>query len=266
MPRFSLFLLALGVLALPPESAEAKIVSKVIAYKDGDVELEGYLVYDDAIEGQRPGVMVVHEWWGLNDYARKRANMLAELGYVAFAADMYGKGVLVNNPKDASKLATGVRSDRAAWMKRAALGLEQLKAAKQTDPKRLAAIGYCFGGSTVLNMALDGMDLAAVVSFHGALPNDLTVEQAKGIKGTMLICHGARDNFIKDEVIQKFRAVLDEAATDYLFEYYGGAVHSFTDPDADKAGVAGLAYDRRSDLRSWASMRQIFEEKFGPKK
>lgn len=261
-----LLLAALAVGLTHSPAAQAKVVTRTVPYKDGDVELEGFLAYDDAREGPLPGVLVVHEWWGLNDYARKRAEMLAELGYVAFAADMYGKGVLAKDAKTAGKLAGAVRNDKAAWMKRAKTGLDQLTAVKQVDPKRLGAIGYCFGGTTVINMALEGMDLAAVVSFHGALPSDITVEQAKGVKGAMLIAHGAKDAFIKEEVVDTFRAALDEAGADYMFVFYAGAVHSFTDPDADKANVAGLAYHRRADLRSWAHMRQLFDEKFGSKK
>lgn len=260
-----LFLVAafLGLTYTP--NLEAKVVTKVVPYKDGDVELEGYLAYDDAKEAVRPGVLVVHEWYGLNDYAKKRADMLAELGYVAFAADMYGKGVLAKDAKQAGKLAGAVRGDKGAWMKRAKAGLDQLTSVKEVDSKRLAGIGYCFGGSTVLNMALEGMDLSAVVSFHGALPNNVTVEQAKGAKATMLISHGARDSFIKDEVIHKFRSVLDEAGTDYTFVYYSGAVHSFTNPDADKAMMPGIGYQRAADVRSWAHMRQLFDEKFSAK-
>jgi dienelactone hydrolase len=266
MTRMILVLfIALGMISIMAPAADAKVVGKPVAYKDGDVELEGYLAYDDSKDGPRPGVLVVHEWWGLNDYAKKRADMLAELGYVAFAADMYGKGVLAKDAKTAGKLAGGVRGDKAAWMKRAKAGLDQLTAVKQCDPKRLAGIGYCFGGSTVLNMALDGMDLDAVVSFHGALPNDFTVAQAKSAKATLLICHGAKDAFIKDEVIAKFRSMLDEAGTDYIFEYYAGAVHSFTNPEADAAKVPGLAYQRAADVRSWAHMRQLFDEVFARK-
>lgn len=265
MTRPFVFFLSFMVLLNAIPVAEAKVITKSVAYKDGDVELEGYLAYDDSKDGPRPGVMVVHEWWGLNDYAKKRAEMLADLGYVAFAADMYGKGVLASDAKQAGKLAGAIRGDKAAWMKRAKAGLDQLTAVKQCDSKRLAAIGYCFGGSTALNMALEAMDLKAAVSFHGALPNDFTVDQAKGVKGAMLICHGAKDSFIKDEVISKFRSMLDEAGTDYIFTYYAGAVHSFTNPDADKAKVPGLGYQRAADMRSWADMRALFDEVFAAK-
>jgi len=261
-----LLLASAAILTAHAPDAQAKVVSKTVAYKDGETKLEGVLVYDDAKTGPRPGVLVVHEWWGLNDYAKKRAHMLADLGYVAFAADMYGKGVLATNAKEAGQLAGAVRNDKAGWMKRAKAGLDQLLAVKDVDPKRIAAIGYCFGGSTVLNMALEGMDLAAVASFHGALPTDVTVEQAKKAKASLLISHGAKDVFIKDEVIQKFRSVLDEAGTDYLFIYYSGAVHSFSDPAADKAMVPGLAYQPAADHRSWRHMRQLFDEKLGAKK
>lgn len=259
------FILSATLILMQSSSADAKVVTKTVSYKDGDTELEGYLAYDDAKDGVRPGVMVVHEWWGLNEDAKRRTVMLAELGYVAFAADMYGKGVMAKDAKEAGKLAGSVRANKSTWMKRAKLGLDQLTAVKGVDPKQLAAIGYCFGGSTVLNMALEGMDLQAVASFHGALPTDFTVEQAKKAKATLLIAHGAKDAFIKDEVIHKFRATLDEAGTDYLFIYYANAVHSFTVPDAGKAMVPGLGYQAEADRRSWAHMRLLFNEKFSAK-
>ena len=257
--------LALLAAAANARPATAKVVTSTVAFRDGDVQLTGYLAYDDAIKGKRPGVLVIHEWWGLNDYAKKRAEMLAEMGYVAFAADMYGTGVTAKDAKEAGKLAGAIRKDRHAWMKRAKANLEILKSATPTDGTKLAAIGYCFGGSTVLNMALTGMPVNAVVSFHGALPTDVTVGEAKDCKAKILVCHGANDSFIKDEVIQKFRGVLDEGKTDYMFVYYANAVHSFTNPGADKYMMPGIAYNREADTRSWAHMRQLFHEVFGEK-
>jgi dienelactone hydrolase len=241
--------------------AQAKVTTKTVSYKHGDQELEGVLAWDDAVEGKRPGVLVVHEWWGLNDYARDRAKQLAGMGYVAFAVDMYGKGKLTKHPDEAKAWATQVRSNAAAWNERGRLGLEILQKNELVDPKRVAAIGYCFGGSTVLTLALGGADLAAVASFHGALP-PADKAQAEKIKGKVLICHGAADKFIPEEVIQKFRAALDEGGTDWQMVYYSGAQHSFTVPDADKAGVPGIKYDKHADERSWKHLKVMLDEAF----
>src|SRR5262249_5378282 len=178
-------------------AAPAAVQTKKIAYKHGDVECRGYLAWDDAVKGPRPGVLVVHEWWGLNDYARKRAEQLAQLGYIALAADMYGEGKTTNHPKEAGEMAGKVRANMEGWRKRAATALAGMKSQPRCDPTKLAAIGYCFGGSTALQMALSGADLKAVVSFHGALPTPSAAE-AKQIKGTVLVCHGADDTFIPE--------------------------------------------------------------------
>lgn len=252
-------------LSIGSAAVRAEVQTKPIAYKHEDAELEGVLAWDDAIKGPRPGVLVVHEWWGLNDYARKRAVMLAELGYVAFALDMYGKGKVTADPKEASQWAGHMRGDIKLWKNRALAGLEVLRKSGLCDAKKTAAIGYCFGGSTVLNLALEGEDLAAVVSFHGALPA-ATAEQAAAAKAKMLICHGAQDDFIPAAAIQKFRAALDEGKADYIFVAYAGAVHSFTNPGADAYGVKGVAYQPAADRRSWQHMRDLFQEVFEKKK
>lgn len=248
------------VLVMP---ASAAVQTKKITYKDGDTVCHGVLAWDDAIAGPRPGVLVVHEWWGLNDYAVKRAQQLAGLGYVAFAADMYGDGKVVDHPKDAGALASKVRANVDAWRKRALAGLDALKAQPQCDQNRLAAIGYCFGGSTALQLALAGTPgVLAVVSFHGALPTP-TEAEAKQVKAAILVCHGADDKFISDEAIKGFRAALDKAGVKYDFQSYPGAVHSFTVPDADKKGIDGIRYHKAADEASWAAMRKLFQEKLG---
>ena len=230
--------------------------------KHGAVELEGYLAWDDAKHGKRPGVLVVHEWWGLNEYAKSRAEQLAKLGYVAFAADMYGDGKTVDHPKDAGEMAGKVRADVAAWRKRALAALDTLKAQPQCDKTKLAAIGYCFGGSTVLQLALAGTDLKAVVSFHGALPAP-TEAEAKQVKAAILVCHGADDTFIPEKAIAAFRAALDKAGTKYEFIAYPGARHSFTVADADKHGIDGLKYDKPADEDSWKRLVKLFANKLG---
>ncbi len=197
----------------------AEVKGQKVTYKDGNQECHGYLAWDDSVKGPRPGVLVVHEWWGLDDYARKRADQLAQLGYVAFAADMYGEGKRPEHPKEAGEMAGQVRANTEAWRRRAKAALDTLKAQPQCDPKRLAAIGYCFGGATVLQLAYSGEDLRAVVSFHGALPA-ATEAEAKKIKAEILVCHGADDSFIPPEAIKAFREVLDKNMARYEFVSY----------------------------------------------
>lgn len=256
-------LLALLVLACPLAVAEAAVKTKTITYKVGDNTFKGFLAWDVAAPGKRPGVLVFHEWWGLNDYARKRAEQLAGMGYVAFAGDMYGEGKTTEHPEDAGKFAAEVRKNVKDWQARAQAALKVLREQDNVDPKRIAAIGYCFGGSTALELAYTGADLAAVVTFHAGLPVP-DAEQAKAIKAKVLICHGAKDAFIPEETIKKFREALDEAKVDYEMIYFGGAVHSFTVPGADKAGVKGLAYNAAADHRSWQAMKQLFHDVFEP--
>lgn len=253
--------LTLSLAAVLP--ATAAVQTKKITYKDGAQECHGILAWDDAVKGPRPGVLVVHEWWGLNDYAKMRAEKLAALGYVAFAADMYGDGKVVDHPKDAGAMAGKVRGNVEAWRKRALAGLDVLKAQPQCDKTKLAAIGYCFGGSTVLQLALAGTpDLLAVASFHGALPEPSEAE-AKQVKAAVLVCHGADDGFIPDKAIKAFRGALDKAAVKYDFVAYPGAKHSFTVPDADKKGIDGIQYNKAADEASWAAMQKLFKEKLG---
>ena len=255
-------LVAIPVLLLLAVSSKAAVQTKKVSYKDGDLECHGYLAWDDAVKGARPGVLVVHEWWGLNDYARKRAEELAKLGYVAFAADMYGQGKTVNHPKDAGEMAGKVRANVEDWRKRATAALETLKAQPQCDKTKLAAIGYCFGGSTALQLAFSGADLKAVVSFHGALPTPAPAD-VKQIKGTILICHGADDSFIPEKAIKDFREALDKGGVKYDFVAYPGAKHSFTVADADKHGIDGLKYDKAADEDSWKRLQKLFADKLG---
>jgi dienelactone hydrolase len=242
--------------------AEAAVQTKVVKYKHGAQECHGFLAWDDAKEGKRPGVLVVHEWWGLNDYAKDRAKQLAELGYVAFCADMYGDGKVVDHPKDAGEMAGKVRMNVDDWRKRAQEALATLKAQPQCDPERLAAIGYCFGGSTCLQLAYTGADLKALATFHAALPTP-AADEAKKIKPRLLICHGADDKFIPDDAIRSFRTALDAAQTKYEFVAYPGAVHSFTVPDADRHGNPGLKYQKAADEDSWKKLQALLSETLG---
>jgi dienelactone hydrolase len=241
--------------------ALAEVRTQTIQYRDGDVELQGYLAWDDSVQGKRPGVMIVHEWWGLNDYAKKRAEMLAKLGYVAFAADMYGKGQVADHPDKAGAWVKQVMANVDAWRKRAQAGLEALRKQERVDLKRIAAIGYCFGGATVMQMAYAGMDLDGVVSFHGTLPAP-SAEQARNIKAKILALHGSEDAFVPHEKVTEFQNALDKANADWQMVTYGGARHSFTVPDAEKLGTENVRYDREADERSWQDMQQFFDEIF----
>lgn len=254
-------LLALTVVLLAAEAASAKVVTETIEYQDGDAQLQGFLAYDDAAEGPRPGVLVVHEWWGLNDYARDRAKQLAELGYVAFALDMYGKGKLAEHPREASKWASEIRENLQQWQARAQAGLEVLKGRDEVDQDRLAAIGYCFGGATVCQLAYAGVGLQGVVSFHGSLPAP-TTEQADQIDARLLICHGAEDPFVPKEQVAIFQNALQEADAQWQMIIYSDAEHSFTNPGADEREINGLGYNEAADKASWEHMKVFFDEIF----
>jgi dienelactone hydrolase len=219
------------------------------------------LSYDDSIQGKRPGVMVVHEWWGLNEYAKRRAEMLAELGYVAFAADMYGDHRVTTHAADAKGWMMQVTENQDAWQRRALAGLTALQDSDKVDGDRLAAIGYCFGGATVMQMAYAGADLDGVVSFHGALP-PATEAQQKQIKASVLVAHGEKDSHVPPERITAFKQALDAAGADWQMVTYSGAEHSFTNPDAGSAGVPGLKYDAKADARSWSLMQDFLTEVF----
>jgi dienelactone hydrolase len=242
-------------------TAQAEIRTEVVEYRQGDAVLEGYLAYDETIKGKRPGVLVVHEWWGLNSYIKRRTEELAKLGYVAFAADIYGKGVRATHADDAAALASGYRNNRQLLRARVTAGLEVLKNHKLTDPGRIGAIGYCFGGTTVIELALSGADIAGVVSFHGGL-GGLDLVDAKHVKARVLVLHGADDRFVTADQMTAFQEVMKKAGIDWQMNYYGGAVHSFTNPEAGSDPSKGLAYHERSDRRSWDAMKTFFAEIF----
>jgi dienelactone hydrolase len=256
-------LIALFALVLFAESTLlAAVQTKEIKYKVGDVECVGMLAWDDAVAGKRPGVLVFHEWWGINDYAKSRTEQLAKLGYIAFAADLYGGGKVAEHPEDAGKMATTLRQSQSLWQQRATAALDILKSQSDCDAEKLAAIGYCFGGSTALQLAYSGADLKSVVTFHAALPTP-SAEDAKKIKPSIVVCHGADDKFISSDDINKFSSALGTAGVDYEIDAYGGAVHGFSVPDADKRNMPGLKYNPLADARSWARMQRAFAEKLG---
>lgn len=245
--------------------AHAEIVATDVDYQSGETKLKGYLVYDDSIKTKRPGILVVHEWWGLNDYARKRAEMLAELGYTAFAIDMYGDGKTAEHPDDASGFANQVSANmNSIGKERFLAALEALKAHPMVDANKIAAIGYCFGGGTVLHMARYGVDLKGVVSFHGSLKTE-TPAQPGDIKAKILVCHGAADKFTSPEDVQAFKDEMGKAGADYKFISYEGAMHGFTNPNADELAKKfdlPIAYNSQADKQSWEDMKQFFDGVF----
>jgi dienelactone hydrolase len=242
-------------------SVHAAIQTKTVEYKQGNTTLEGFTAYDDAIKGARPGVLVVHQWMGLTDYEKHRAEMLAQLGYVAFCADIYGKGVRPQNTAEAGAQAGKYKSDRRLLRARVNAGLDALRQQPLVDPKRVAAIGYCFGGTTVLELARSGADLNGVVSFHGGLDSP-TPADGKNIKCKVLALAGADDPFQKPEDLAAFEKEMRDAKVDWQIDFYGGAVHAFTQPNAGNDNSKGAAYNERADKRSWEAMKQFFAEIF----
>jgi len=246
-------------------TAEAQIVTKTVEYRQGNTVLEGYVAYDDAVAGKRPGVMVIHEWTGLGNYVRKRAVQLAHLGYVAFAADIYGKGVRPKTPEDAGREAGKFLADRKLLKLRALAGLKELLKQPQVDPTKIAAIGYCFGGTTVLELARSGADLRGVVSFHGRLSAANSVDEKK-IRAKVLVLHGADDPHVPSQQVAAFQEEMRHGGVDWQMVSYGGAVHSFTNPDSGLDPSKGAAYNEKADRRSWEAMKSFFTEIFSDKR
>ena len=238
-------------------------VNETMSYSAEGQELKGYLAFDDDA-GPRPGVMVIHEWWGLDTYIRERTDRLAELGYTALALDMYGDGRTGGSPDEAGALMNGVLGDMESGTARLKSGYEALAAHPAADADRIAAIGYCFGGAMVLHMARIGMPLEAVVSFHGSLGSFHTPEPGT-VKPRILVCHGAADSLVPDDDITAFKSEMSAAQAEFTFEEYDGALHGFTNKEATARGQAHglpLAYDAQADEKSWASMQRLFNAVF----
>ncbi len=252
--------------AASDEEAAPMLASEQITYSTDSTDMIGYLTFDESVEGKRPGVLVVHEWWGHNDYARKRADMLAELGYVALAVDMYGDGKLAEHPDDAGKFMMSVIRNFPVAKARFEAAIEALKQNPNVDPERIGAVGYCFGGSVVLSMANTGIEgLDAVASFHGGLTLPVMPEAGK-ITARVLVANGAEDPFVKEEHITAYTAAMDSAQADYKLINYEGAKHSFTNPEADANGEKfemPLAYNATADTQSWEELKAMFAEVFG---
>lgn len=249
------------MLALGASAASAEVRTKVVEYSQGSTPLEGFLAWDDGVKGPRPGVLVVHEWTGLGKYVKSRAEQLAKLGYVAFCADIYGKGVRPSSPAEAGKTAGIYKSDRALTRERVNAGLAQLRANPLVDPKRIAAIGYCFGGMVALELARSGADIAGVVVFHGDLSNPTPADEAN-IKCKVLALQGGDDPFVTTKDVEAFENRMRAAHADWEVNQYGGAVHAFTNPDAGNDNAKGAAYNAQADRRSWQAMRDFFAEIF----
>jgi dienelactone hydrolase len=242
-------------------AAEAQVKTEIIEYRQGDTVLQGCLAYDAAISGRRPGVLIIHQWKGLTDYEVKRAEMLARLGYVAFALDIYGKGVRPKSPQEAGAEAGKYKSNRALLRARAQAGLAVLQKHELADPKRVAAIGYCFGGTAVIELARSGADIAGVVSFHGGLDSPHP-EDGRNIRCKVLALHGADDPHVSAKDLAAFEDEMRQAKVDWQLNKYGGAVHSFTDWNAGNDPARGAAYNEKADRRSWEAMKLFFAEIF----
>ncbi len=256
-----ILLLSVLFAALP---AAGEVVTEEIAYREGDTVMQGMLAWDDAVSGKRPGILVVHEWWGQNDYARQRARMLAELGYTALAVDMYGDGKTAEHPDDAGKFAGAVGGNMPVARARFDAALATLRAQPTVDAGDIAAIGYCFGGGIVLNMARLGTDIDGVVSYHGSLATANPAGEGD-IRTRVLVFNGADDPMVTAEHIEAFRKEMQAAGADYTFVNYPGAVHSFTNPGATAVGEKfglPLAYDEEADRDSWAKTQAFFTEIF----
>ncbi len=256
--RFGLFILVFGMFGAA--AAEPRISGKTVEYSAQGVGMKGYLAYDENIKGERPGVLVVPEWWGVNSYTRRRARMLAELGYTALVVDMYGDGKVVTNPDEASKLASEAmgKFDDSKARFTAAMGF--LEKQPTVDPARIAAIGYCFGGGIVLNMARQGVDLKGVVSFHGGL-TAVKPAQPGNVKAKILALTGGADPLVPPDQVEAFKQEMKAAGADFQLISYHGAMHAFTNPEADLLGKKfnlPIAYNAKADKESWNEMKKFF--------
>lgn len=252
-----------GIFSCNNSSTEKKQTAMIreenASYKSDSANLNGFIAWDSAVAGKRPVVFVIHEWWGLNDYVKGRARQLAELGYLAFAIDMYGDGKMGNNVEEASKLSGMIYAHPELAKARFDAAMALIRANPMADTSKMAAIGYCFGGSMVLNMAKMGEPLNGVVSFHGGLAG-VPADKAK-LKAKVLVCHGADDKFVSNEEVMQFKKQMDSVGADYVFKSYSGATHAFSNPDATANGIKfniPIAYNAAADSASWKEMREFF--------
>jgi dienelactone hydrolase len=252
-----MLILAMAAAMLAAQDVETKTVE----YKHGDVVLEGVLAWPKDAKGKLPGVLICHQWMGMGDYEKRRAQETAKLGYVAFAVDIYGKGVRPKDPGEAAKMATGYKSDRALLRARALAGLEVLRKDERVDATKLAAQGYCFGGTTALEVARSGAEIRGAISFHGDLSSPAPAD-ARQIKGKVLVLHGADDPFVPPAQVLAFEDEMRKAGVDWHLVAYGGAVHSFTLKHAGNDNSKGSAYNEKADARSWEAYKAFLAEIF----
>jgi dienelactone hydrolase len=252
---------AFGIVLTLASIAKAEIRMQQVEYKDGDTVCEGYLAYDDAIQDLRPAVLVIPEWWGLDDYPKHRADQLAKMGYVAFVADIYGGGKNTQDPKQAGAWATPFLTDRKLYRTREMAGLDTLLSQKYVDKSRVAAIGYCFGGTGVLELARAGAPLVGVVSFHGGLSRTAD-EGPDNIKAKILVCQGGADPMVPAKQLADFEAEMKEVKANYQINIYSDAQHAFTNPAADSHHIPGIGYNEQADKRSWSAAKDFFAEIF----
>jgi dienelactone hydrolase len=232
-------------------------------YSAGGTTMNGYVVYSDSTEGKRPAVLVVHEWWGLNDYTKSRARQLAQLGYIAMAVDMYGNGQTAANPDEAQKLAGPFYQNPQLAKTRLDAALAKLKTYPQTDTANIAAIGYCYGGYVVLNAVKLGEPLKGVVSFHGDLSG--VAPRKDLLKASILVCHGDSDRFVSPQAVALFQKQMDSVGADYTVKHYANATHAFTNPNATESGKKfnlPIAYNEAADKASWNDMKTFFDKIF----
>ena len=246
------------------KSTSPALKEENVTYTSDSATLKGFIAYDENKEGKRPAILIIHEWWGLNDYIRSRARQLANLGYIAMAVDMYGDGKNAANPDEAGKLAMPFYQNPQLAKNRLDAALARLKEYPQTDKDNIASIGYCFGGAVALNAAKLGEDVKGAVSFHGNLagvPADKNLLKAK-----ILVCHGADDKFVSQQEVEQFRHQMDSIGADYSIKIYPNATHAFTNPGATKLGQQfnlPIAYNAEADKQSWNDMKAFFERIFG---
>jgi dienelactone hydrolase len=266
LPAFLFFAIVFGISCNSSDSKtlkEVKLKEENVSYSADSINMNGYVVYDENIEGARPAIIVIHEWWGINDYAKMRARELAKLGYIAMAMDMYGNGKQADNPEAAGKLAIPFYMNTALAKPRFDAALNKLKTFAQTDANKVAAIGYCFGGAQVINLAKMGEDLKGVVSFHGNL--NVMPANKELLKAQILVCHGAIDPFVPQAEVDIFKKQMDSIGAKYTFKAYEGAVHAFTNPNATEMGEKfkiPIKYNANADTASWKDMKDFFVKIF----
>jgi dienelactone hydrolase len=259
MHKTLMFAVAVILTLGAPTVAQAEVKTQEVEYKQGDTVLQGFVAWDDAKKGKRPGVLVVHEWWGHNQHARNQAIRLAEAGYVGFALDMYGKGKVAEHPDNAQAFMKEATKDASVVAARFTAALEQIQQHELVDTKRMGAIGYCFGGAVVLGQARAGADLKAVASFHGAIATETPAQPGK-VKAKIIVLNGAADPMVTPEQREAFKKEMKAAKVKYEFIDLKDAKHGFTNPDADKHGMPALAYNAEADKKSWAEMLRFFKK------